>query len=107
MLHGAVALSVLTLLAALVWGRCRSVWLALTLALLFPPLAGTVMYWLPVMHQGGATSEYRAWFGLILGVWLLMAWPVSVVVTLLVRHTRQRRAAAARAAALSLKGDAE
>lgn len=95
MLYGTVALSVLALLAALVWGRCRSVWLALALALLFPPLAGAVVYWLPVMYRGGAASEYRAWFGPILSMWLLMAWPVSVAVTLLVRRTRLRRAAAA------------
>ena len=79
-----------SIVVALACGSLRSGWLALAVALVFPPLAAAALYWLPVLGAPDK-SEYAAWFGVFAIPWLIAAWPAALAVTLAMRWRRRRR----------------
>ena len=75
--------------AAFFWGRW-SLWIGLPCAVVFPCLVTWPVYWLPLMNVRD-TSEYSAWYGVAAIMWLMLAWPVSVATTVLVRLKMRHR----------------
>jgi hypothetical protein len=86
---GAVILCLVSIAASFAWGRVKNVILAVLCALIFPVIMAWPIYWIPLI---GVTdkSEYSAWFGVFLIFWLIPATPVSVGMTLWVRHRSKR-----------------
>jgi hypothetical protein len=87
---GALILCLLSIAAGFAWGRVKNVGLSLVCAVIFPVIAARLIYWIPVMGVND-TSEFGAWFGVFLPLWLVPAIPASVGTTLIVRRHLSKR----------------
>ena len=80
----------MSMVMVFVWAALRHGALALLGALVFPPIAAALFYWAPLIGVADK-SEYAAWFGAAALMWLALAWPASLILTLGLRWRRGRR----------------